>query len=235
MSDGGASGSKRKKPVPVIDLTDPDPVPVIDLTDPDPVSVIDLVSDSEDGDDEPQAAGSSQKRRKRNDLYPVEPPVEGKRESVQPDRYKPEGWNIPFSPDGATTKIDSKKVLAIRESPGKGDGVFAIGELPIACNATQFPGKRISKKVADGLSTEAKEFTIALTVDCESYLAAHKEPRDNLERCGHMLNHSKNPNCQLKQTGGHIIVVTARKVQKGEELTVRYPKSYLLMHMPNHV
>jgi uncharacterized protein len=97
---------------------------------------------------------------------------------------------------------------------GKGlfaDRAFCAGEL-----VAEYSGRRIPTAYADTLKTRYLfEIDEQWTID--------GSPESNIAR---YINHACSPNCEAGLRDGRIFIRAARRIRKGEELTIDYGEEY---------
>lgn len=105
------------------------------------------------------------------------------------------------------------KDLEVKETPNKGQGVFATANIPAGTVAADYLGKLIKKQDFD----EKKHGLYDM--DYNDTLLILPDPQKNGAQT---LNHSCQPNCDTFSYHGHVLLFALRKIFTGEELTYIY-------------
>jgi SET domain-containing protein len=111
-------------------------------------------------------------------------------------------------------EIDGRFV--VRQSPGKGSGLFALCPFKKGRLIAEYTGVRIPTPYADTLDNRYLfELDRVWTID--------GSPESNVAR---WINHACLPNCEGVIRKGRIFIYAARDIRAGEELTIDYGEEY---------
>ncbi len=106
-----------------------------------------------------------------------------------------------------------KDFWEVRKVKGKGQGVFALEDVPKGLVIGDYLGKVLRPEEA---LIDEKNFYLM-------YYHDHAVISPDLKKVGpHLINHSCVPNSFLYIYKGHTLVFALRKILKGEELTIPY-------------
>jgi SET domain-containing protein len=104
-------------------------------------------------------------------------------------------------------------LLAVGSSPVSGQGVFAGAVLPKGTIALRIQGRVLSIPQFFRVTQKVRDNTYRLSND--TYL-------DPSETLGKYINHSCAPNCAIQKRRGRLLLVTSRRISRGEELFFDY-------------
>jgi uncharacterized protein len=133
-----------------------------------------------------------------------------KSKASKPDRG--EGWN---GPEPRLDKKECRFKLKLRKSKIHRWGVFAKEEIPAKRKVIEYTGERISRK--ETKRRAEAPFNYLFTLD-KYWTIDGAVGGSGAE----FINHSCEPNCFSQIVKGHILYMSKREIQKGEELTVDY-------------
>jgi hypothetical protein len=103
-----------------------------------------------------------------------------------------------------------------RSAPGTGYGLFATAPIRKGDFILEYTGKKISTKDAESITTRYLfEIDEQWTID--------GSVRSNTAR---YINHSCDPNTEAQIEEGRIMIYAAKRIAKGEELTIDYDQEY---------
>ena len=107
--------------------------------------------------------------------------------------------------------------LEIRPSKIHRWGLYALEDIPANRKVMEYTGERISRKETRRRSDEQDKLIYLFTLD--NYWTLDGAVGGS---GAEYVNHSCDPNIRAKVTKGHILYMSARPIQKGEELTIDY-------------
>merc|ERR1719217_392749 len=115
--------------------------------------------------------------------------------------------------------------VEVRESPGKGKGVFALRDLPEGCLLSRYEGVVITQSEYDRRVEEehtSGDYALELTT---GWIVDGEDPaRSNWVR---FINHNvRKQNCFAQEVTGAVTLETLRAVAEGEELFFDYGEEY---------
>lgn len=122
-------------------------------------------------------------------------------------------------------QVELGKDVELRDSPGKGKGVFALRDIPSGSLLTRYTGAVLSDDEYDArLNSGATSGDYALQLT-EGWIVDGENPqRSNWVR---YLNHNlRRQNCDGYEVPGAVVIVTRRDVKEGEELFFDYGPEY---------
>jgi uncharacterized protein len=105
-------------------------------------------------------------------------------------------------------------------------GVYAGERIPARRKIIEYTGERISRRETKRRATE-REFNYLFTLD----------PYWSIDGAvggsgAEFINHSCEPNCYASIQKGHILYMSAREIERGEELTIDYRFDPHVEHVP---
>ncbi len=110
--------------------------------------------------------------------------------------------------------------ITVRESPIDGLGCFATTGFLKGRKIAEYAGERISRReIARRLRGKRRIHICAI----DSYWAIDGSVHGNGTQ---FINHSCEPNCDLRVIRGHIIFFALRDIEPGEEILLDYEYSY---------
>jgi SET domain-containing protein len=95
-------------------------------------------------------------------------------------------------------------------------GVYAGERIPARHKVIEYTGEKISRRETKRRSLE-REFNYLFTLDPYWCIDGGVDGSG-----AEFINHSCEPNCYASITKGHILYMSARVIERGEELTVDY-------------
>jgi SET domain-containing protein len=101
-----------------------------------------------------------------------------------------------------------------------GLGIFAIRPIKRGAYLATYRGRRISNKEADRREARGARYMFELN----SRWTIDGSPRWNVAR---YFNHSCRPNAKPVDRNRGIVIIAAREIEPGEEITYHYGKEYL--------
>jgi|ERR1700722_2929173 len=103
--------------------------------------------------------------------------------------------------------------FTVKESPGKGRGLFSSKEFHANEILIKFQGTKLLKQdIPDFAGPIA---ACLLQIESDLYLDLQGEP-------SYFINHSCNPNCYIKVSTGHVFLISYIPIRIGDELTFDY-------------
>ena len=117
-----------------------------------------------------------------------------------------------------TPEIDPRKAcfaLSIRPSPIHRWGVYAEALIPKGRKIIEYTGERISRR--ETARRAGAKLNYIFTLD--NYWALDGSVGGS---GAEFINHSCDPNCRARIVRGHILYMSAREIQPGDELTIDY-------------
>lgn len=120
---------------------------------------------------------------------------------------------------------DYSKTLRVGNSPKHGRGVYATQEIPKGSRIIEYVGKHVSVKDSDAIAEKQMQ-RAGRSGAGHVYLFSLNSKYDidgNVPyNTARLINHSCDPNCEVRILRGHIWIIARRKIQPGEELTYDY-------------
>ena len=101
-----------------------------------------------------------------------------------------------------------------------GNGVFAARKIPTGARIIEYRGKRITEKQAEkrfGQDPDNPYHTFFFSLDSGKLIDGGDEGND-----ARWINHSCEPNVRAVILKGHILYLSKRWIEAGEELTIDY-------------
>jgi len=105
--------------------------------------------------------------------------------------------------------------LAIRESSIHLRGVYALERIPANRKVIEYGGERIDRREADRRSLKGCAYLFEVDEDCVVDGSVNGSGAE-------IINHSCEPNLVSRVMKGHIIYMSLREIQPGEELATSY-------------
>ncbi|HEX4263006.1 MAG TPA: SET domain-containing protein-lysine N-methyltransferase [Verrucomicrobiae bacterium] len=105
--------------------------------------------------------------------------------------------------------------IVFKSSPIHGTGGFARKEIAAGTRVIEYVGEKISKQESLARCEQNNEYIFALSDECDLDGNVSWNP-------ARFLNHSCEPNCEVRLEEERIWVVTIRDLRAGEELTFNY-------------
>ena len=127
-----------------------------------------------------------------------------------------------------TPKIDPRYAcfqISLRESPIHRHGVYAAEPIPARRKVIEYTGERISRRETRrrGFGTETYLFALDAYWTIDGSVGGSG---------AQFINHSCQPNLQAWICKGHILYMSLRHIESGEELTVDYHFPNTIEHVP---
>ena len=110
--------------------------------------------------------------------------------------------------------------IEVKESRIDGKGCFATVKFRARRKVAELTGERVSRVEAARRMRGKRRLHICAI---DSYWGVDSSRGGNGTQ---YVNHSCEPNCFMRVTGGHIIIYALRDIRPGEELTLDYGETY---------
>jgi hypothetical protein len=104
-------------------------------------------------------------------------------------------------------------MFVIKDTLGKGKGLFSLLAFPKNTVLAKFAGVKINKEDIEDFSGQDAACLLQIGEDLYLDLDGHSE---------YFINHSCNPNCFIKIAAKKAFLISLRPIAKGEELTYDY-------------
>lgn len=128
------------------------------------------------------------------------------------------GCATPARAQGEAPKLDARHccfALRVAPSPIAGWGVFAAERIPAGRKVIEYTGERIPAAEA--------ERRLARDIHCIFHVAEDTAVDGAVNGSGaELINHSCGPNLRTWIVRGHVLYMSRRIIEPGEELTVDY-------------
>jgi hypothetical protein len=116
--------------------------------------------------------------------------------------------------------------IIVKKSKIHNKGVYAKKDIPKGTKIIEYVGEIITKKEADKRAEKQLEKSKGHSIDGGVYIFELNKRYDidgkvpwNLAQ---YINHSCNPNAETEDQDGHIWIIAAKDIKKGEEITYNY-------------
>ena len=131
------------------------------------------------------------------------------------------------------------KIWKVRKSKIHGSGVFALKSIPKNTDIIEYIGEKITKKEGDLRSDRRIKRYLNSEETGSVYIFELNKKYDidgsPLYNKARYINHSCEPNCEVKISNNQIWISSIKKIKKGEELSYDYGYAFNKEDYKDHI